>query len=333
MLVSCPVRAKTLGHARCHELNGRALERGFGGGHLLRDRVAIAPLGNHALHRAHLPLDAPQAPQNLLDCSIRNLKAPGFRGAARSVRARRLALTGHTAIAKQQQDETQADLAAARAAGAQAQAAVAAAAGQAQASQANVGAAQVPLLDSTVRAPFSGTITARLADVGAVVGPASPILTIEDGQNLEIDLTAPEASAAHLAAGNAVAIRVDALTNGAINGRIRAVVPIEASQAHSVLVKIAVQHVRGLLPGMYARVRLPIDTHAATAVPAAALTTRAGQDGVFAISSGRAHFIPVDTGAAKPGFIEVRGLPAATRVAVTNIERLTDNAAVSVRHR
>lgn len=234
-------------------------------------------------------------------------------------------------ISKQQQDETQADLSTARAAAAQAQAAVSAAAGQVQASQANTGAAQVPLQNSTVRAPFAGTITTRLVDVGAVVGAGSPIVTMEDGRNLEIDLAAPEDDTRSFEAGRSVTIRVDALGNRPIAGRIRAVVPTEGSSSHSVVVKVAVLNPQGLLPGMYARVKVPLDIRVATAVPAAALTNRAGQDGVFAVSGGHAHFIPVDTGATRPGFVEVRGLPNGTRfVAASNTEELTDNAAVLV---
>lgn len=279
-----------------------------------------------ALEQAQGSSEAAAANQRV---SLAQLAAAQSRLQLAQITARRMTtLYAQGAIAKQQQDETQADLTAARAAVAQAQAASAAAGGQVAETSAGVAAAQVPLAESTVRAPFSGIVTARFVDAGAVVAPGSQIVSLDDTQDLEIDLNVPESAAPSLTPGAHVPIHIDALDR-TISGRIRAVVPSDNASLHAVLVKVSVPAESGMLPGMFARVSLPTSVHFGPAVPASALVTRAGQNGIFVISGGHARFVPVDTGATASNLIEVHsaGMGGAL-VAISNLEQLTDGAAV-----
>lgn len=74
VLVHRPVRAQALRHALRHQLNGGAVQGRARGGHLLRNRVAVAPFGDHALDRRYLPLDAAQTPLNLVHHLVAELK-------------------------------------------------------------------------------------------------------------------------------------------------------------------------------------------------------------------------------------------------------------------
>lgn len=264
------------------------------------------------------------------DVAAAQLRAARARLALAQVTADRMSSLYSTGdVSRQRRDETHADLASARAAVAQAQAALEASAGAVAQSQGALSSAQVPLTNATVYAPFAGIVTAKLADAGAVVSPGTPIATIETDRDLEVDLTVPEDAAASLVPGQSVPVRVDALAAGAVPGRIRAVVPSDAGTLHSATVKVRVSGSREMLAGMFVRVALPTATHTGPAVPAAALTNRAGQDGVFVVRAGRAIFMPVETGVSGDGSIEVRGLAALSRVAITNVPRLSDGTPVS----
>lgn len=251
---------------------------------------------------------------------------------ARVTAQRMSSLYAQGAISKQQQDETQSNLAAAQAAVAQAQAGVSAAAGMTAQAQAGVDAAAVPLQNTTITAPYSGIVTQKLVEPGAVVGPGSPVATIEDGSDLELDAALPEDDAGTLVPGTPLWVRVDALGAAHIGGRVRAIVPSQNPALRSATLKIALEPHRGLLPGMFARVRVGGAPHTGVSVPLTALVTRAGQPGVFTIRSGAASFVPVQTGASTDRAVEVQGLAAGSRVAVSNVSRLTDGARVTVQH-
>lgn len=252
---------------------------------------------------------------------------------ARTTAARMSTLYAQGAISKQQQDETQSSLAAARAGVSQAQAALSAAAGLTAQARAGVTAAGVPLANATVTAPFSGIVTQKFVEQGAVVGPGSPIVTVQNVRDLELDTALAEDDAAGVVPGMPLRVRVDALHGASVPARIRTVVPSENPALRSVTVRVAVAPVPGLLPGMFARVFVPGVPHVGVGVPSGALVTRAGQTGVFVVSDNVASFVPVQAGASGNGMVEVRGLRAGTRIAVSGIERLTDGATISISER
>ena len=249
---------------------------------------------------------------------------------ARVTAARMSQLYAQGAISKQQQDETQSNLQAAQAGVAQAQAGLSAAAGMTAQAQAGVSAAAVPLQNTTITAPYSGIITQKFVEPGAVVGPGSPVAAIQDTSDLELDVALPEDDAAALVPGAKLNVRIDALGSTRVPGTVRAVVPSQNPALRSATVKIAVEPRRGLLPGMFARVTVSGAPHDGVSVPLAAVVTRAGQAGVFTVRADTASFVPVQTGTSTNRAVEVQGLASGSRVAVSNVSRLTDGARVAV---
>ncbi len=249
---------------------------------------------------------------------------------AQTTARRMAALYDAGAIPRQQYDEAQAELATTQAGYAQAQAGIRAAAGRRSEARAAVNAATVPLGDTLVYAPFDGIILTRNVDPGAVVEPGSAIATVSDERNLELDVSLPDAAAGAIRPGTRISVRVDALGGRSVPAIIRALVPSLDASLRSVIVKIDLAPQTGLLAGMFARVRFHGPAHRALAVPAAAVVTRSGQDGIFSIEGSYASFVPVQTGASQGGWVEVRDLPAWIRsVAISPVEQLTDRTAVA----
>jgi multidrug efflux pump subunit AcrA (membrane-fusion protein) len=249
---------------------------------------------------------------------------------ARTTAARMSSMYAQGAISKQQQDESQAALSAARAGVAQAQAGLSAASSLTVQAQAGVAAASVPLANATITAPFSGVVTQKFVEPGAVVGPGSPIVAVQNVSDLEVDVAVPEDDAGGLVPGQPVAVRVDALGGASIPAHVRAIVPSQNPALRSATVRIAVASRPGLLPGMFARVTVRSAARRAIGVPLAAVVTRAGQRGVFTIAAGTASFVPVQTGTVDGKLVEVDGLRAGTQVAVAGLARLVDGSAVTV---
>lgn len=61
-------------HAADHELHHRAIERTARGRHLLHDRVTVFSLVQHALDRAHLAFETPQAGAQRVHVLLRQCK-------------------------------------------------------------------------------------------------------------------------------------------------------------------------------------------------------------------------------------------------------------------
>jgi RND family efflux transporter MFP subunit len=250
---------------------------------------------------------------------------------ARTTAGRMAQLYAQGAISRQQRDETMANLAAAQAGVAQAQAGRSASANVSAEARSGVVAASVPLDNATLTAPFDGVVTAKFVEPGAVVGPGSPVLTIQNTDDLELDVAVPNDDVAALVPGAPLRVRVDALGNATLTARVRAIVPMENPALRSATVKVSLDEHPGLLPGMFARVNVDGKAHQGAAVPLAALVNRAGQSGVFAVRGTSVAFVPVQTGTIGERFVEVAGLSGrAQDVAVTNLQRLTDGTAVSV---
>jgi multidrug resistance efflux pump len=264
---------------------------------------------------------------------------------AATTSARMANLYAQGAISQQQRDQSQADVAEAQASVAQAQAGVAgarhnfaaaqsqsrAAAESAIGAQAGVAAANVPLRDATLTAPFGGTIVNKFVEPGAVVAPGSPVVTVQNSRDLEVDVAVPDDTAASLVPGAAIDVGIDAAGSTSIPAHIRAIIASQNPALRSSTLKIAVPDRPGLQPGMFVRVSIVAHTHSGWVAPLAALVTRAGQSGVFAVRNGIATFVPLQTGTVGATSVELLGIDGrGMQVAVSGLERLDDGSRVAV---
>lgn len=106
------------------------------------------------------------------------------------------------ALALAQAGATPQDIQAAQAAAAQAQAAAE--------------SAQVALNNATLTAPFSGTVQNLTAQVGQVVSPGAPVLTLVNQSGLKIETYVPQTDIANVKVGDAAKVTLDAFGTGTI---------------------------------------------------------------------------------------------------------------------
>ncbi|MBC6609274.1 efflux RND transporter periplasmic adaptor subunit [Hymenobacter sp. BT188] len=183
-----------------------------------------------------------------------------------------------------------------------------------QADQANGQAAYSELQASrelsnylVVRAPFSGTITARNVSAGALVGPgggqpSAPMFSLENSRTLRLEVAVPEAAAGQwLQLGAAVPFTVPAFPGQTFTGVFRRNASRLSQTVRSELVEMDVPNADGRLKaGMYAQVLVALPTEAkAVAVPTSAVfaTPDAPQQAqVVRVQQGRAKWVPVRKG-------------------------------------
>lgn len=147
-------------------------------------------------------------------------------------------------------------------------------AGVAQAMAMNSEAA-VMASHATIRAPFAGTITARMVDPGALATPGSPLITIEDASSLRISAVA----APDLIGGIARGAKISATIGGtAVAATVEGVVP---SGSNSWTINALVRNSNGeLLSSAPARIAIPGGERRVVMIPRRALIERDGLTGV-----------------------------------------------------
>lgn len=179
---------------------------------------------------------------------------------------------------------------------------------------------ETQLKNTSIRAPFAGTITRRFAQEGDFVTPttsasssdgATSASIVELSKGLEVEAKVPESSIAQIKPGQSVEIRADAYTDDIFKGRVRLIAPraVQENNVTSFRVKVALQTGQDKLKSAM-NVKLaflgdPISN--ALIVPLAAIVTKKdGQTGVLVPDKkNQAQFRPVTVGSTSGDQIQI----------------------------
>src|SRR6266704_2716318 len=241
---------------------------------------------------------------------------------------------------------SQQDVDASESRAAQADARARAAAARIEAAEAAQRFAQASLENTLIRAPFSGTVLRKEAEVGEVVAPSvgggltrGAVVTMADLRTLEVEVDVNEAYIARVHHGQPAKITLDAYPDTAFGGQVRQVVPTADRQRATVQVKVSIlDHDPRILPEMGAKVEFLEDAApAATAarritVPAAAVRSENGRAVVWVVRNDRVERREVDAGPVSGNLREIRsGLSGGELLLVGGLENPQDGQRVRVR--
>jgi RND family efflux transporter MFP subunit len=120
---------------------------------------------------------------------------------------------------------------------------------------------EASLGQSEIRAPFAGRVAERFVDVGAVVGPGTPIVRLVSGDGLIVRAAVPPEAARSLVVGQAVTVRVREL-GLAVPGRIERIAPEVDAASQMVLVEARLEPPAGAAPRL--QMGLVVDVTAAS---------------------------------------------------------------------
>jgi HlyD family secretion protein len=231
------------------------------------------------------------------------------------------------------------------------QAAAAADAQQARvrAAAAALAVARANLENTVIRAPFTGTVLRKDAEVGEVVAPSvgggltrGAVVTMADMATLEVEVDVNEAYIAQVRVGQPARITVDAYPDTAFRGAVRLVVPTADRQKATVQVKVTfVDRDPRVLPEMGARVEFLEEARAPGAhaprpritVPADAVRTeRDGGSVVWLVTDGRLSRRVVEAGPVSGGVREIRsGLAGGETLLLSGVSAPTNGMRVKVK--
>ncbi|MCL4180589.1 MAG: efflux RND transporter periplasmic adaptor subunit [Verrucomicrobia bacterium] len=169
--------------------------------------------------------------------------------------------------------------------------------------------AQKRLVDSSVLAPFAGTVLERRASVGEYLPVGTPILTLVATDPLRLRLEVSEREAGAVRAGQPVRILTDGQPTD-YTGAIRRVSPSIDSTTRMLKVEADVPNDGSLRPGAFVQAQITVAQAENTiTVPSRALVTFAGIEKVFVIEAGKAVERNVTTGRRHADWVElVHGL-------------------------
>lgn len=186
------------------------------------------------------------------------------------------------------------------------------------------------LSQGTIRAPYSGVVVERLAQVGEYLQAGASVARFVQTDSIELTARAPAALAAHLTPGQTVPVRQNGQDR---EGRIRAIVPAADAVSRQLELRLELDD-RGWMVGTAAEVALPQNAiHTATTVPRDALVLRPEGTYVFRIRADQtAERVNVVAGQIEDGWIEIDGeIEPGDHLVVRGAERLQDGQAVAIR--
>ena len=165
---------------------------------------------------------------------------------------------------------------------------------------------------TTVTAPFSGTITQKMAEAGSMASPGMPVLTIEQAGNLQVSASVSENQIGALNIGDAAEMNIESI-NKTITGKIIQINPSAQFSGGQYIVKISLPlSDNKLYAGMFVHVQFPQAKKVASSetgvnmIPVKAIVYKDQLTGVYTISAQQTALLRwVRLGAKKGDQVEV----------------------------
>lgn len=191
----------------------------------------------------------------------------------------------------------------------------------------------------TLEAPFAGVVSRKLTAPGEWVNPGTAVIELVGLDSLRLDFQAPQAYYPRISRGDRAAVKLDALPEQELEGRVTATIPVSDpdSRTFTVRVHLARDGVP-ITPGMSASARLRLGTdREGVVIPRDALLRHPdGRETVWVVREGpegpTVSERTVRTGLAFNGRIEIRkGLEAGIPVVTRGNEALQQGQSVRIR--
>lgn len=205
--------------------------------------------------------------------------------------------------------------------------------------KAAIRSAEVGVENTNIRAPFTGVVLTKNANVGEVISPFGAaagsrgnVVIMADMTSLEVEAEVSESNIQKITEGMPCEIMLDAYPETRYQGYVNKVVPTADRAKATVLTKVRFRKTDGkVLPEMRAKVDF-LNASAKTdsvqespklTIPVASVVTRNDQKVVFVLSDGKVTEKPVSLGSSAGSRIEViSGVLAGDRVVLRPAESL-----------
>jgi membrane fusion protein, multidrug efflux system len=189
------------------------------------------------------------------------------------------------------------------------------------------------LEDASIRAPFDGYVQQRMVSLGELVKAQMPVMNVVRVDPLKLLSEIPERMAPWVKVGQPLTLTVDAFPDKKFTATVSRISPAVNTQTRTFAFEALAPNAEALLkPGTFARVRLETSlVEQVMTIPYAAMQYRYGVYRAFAVKGDRLEARELKTGDRVGDRMEIlAGLNTAERVAMTDVDTLTDGMKIAV---
>ena len=208
--------------------------------------------------------------------------------------------------------------------------------GSVKSAEAQVQLARNALRDAIVTSPLAGIVAKRHVQPGEKVAFDSPLVTVVDLKDMELQAVVPAVDVPELVIGMPVDLAIDGFGERRFSGRIERINPATEAGTRAILVYVGIPNAdRSLRGGMFAtgRIALAADAPAPT-LPQTAIRTEAGQTFIWSIDNGKLvrRIVVIGRRDDEAGRVEVKTpLPAELSILAARFDNLKDGAPALVK--
>ncbi|HCU35248.1 MAG TPA: hypothetical protein DGT21_07225 [Armatimonadetes bacterium] len=206
--------------------------------------------------------------------------------------------------------------------------------------RATLQAASTTLAETVVKSPTNGVVSVKHVDVGAIVGPQVPIVTIVNREDVWVMADVDDEDISRIREGQVVRVLCEAYPDRVFAGKVESVggaaLPKGVGRVKAKIVRVRISVAGGaevLKPGM--AVDIAADTQLkdqALLVPADAVFEEGADSFVYVIKQGLATKVKVETGFSNYTQTEILGgVVAGDRVVVSGKDAISDGVRVRAR--
>ncbi len=198
--------------------------------------------------------------------------------------------------------------------------------------RANVNLVMQNMRDASIKAPFSGRISGKPIQAGAVASGGTPVARIIGNEGVYFEGEIPMSAFNRVQSGQTVDVKVEALGNRVIKGIIASINPVAESIGRSFKTRIQLTGAIGdVKPGMFARGSILLrKVDSASLLPLSAVLTDGEKSYVFVVEKLKSKKVFVTVGLTKGARVQVIGLATGSQVITSGQEGMVDGLSVKV---
>lgn len=183
-----------------------------------------------------------------------------------------------------------------------------------------------------VKSDVKGVVVRVLQNPGALVSPATPLISMVDIDTVKAVAAVDELKIRFVRLGQAVKVRLQAYPSEAFNAAVSNISPVANPLTRTIEVEVSIPNANHRIkPGMYAEAEFEEGRHRGLVLPIVAVVDRAGRKYVFAVADGKALMKEVTTGAVVGDMIEIiSGIDGSETIVSTGADKLENNDKVTV---
>ena len=179
--------------------------------------------------------------------------------------------------------------------------------GRFEVARANLAQSETLLGYATITAPFSGIITRRAVDPGALIQANSPILGLMDFSKVRLQIGVPEGEASRVAVGQPVLVTTENLSGVHFDGKVTRFTYALDAASRTMLTEVMLDNPQlALRPGMLVTARVGIEhKESALLMPVESLVMEKANAFAFTVDGNNAAKHPIKIGFSDGKYVEV----------------------------